>query len=67
MLRVHDFTLIEINRIKNNANFTRMEDKLFDLRNNETSLEMCAEIMNCSVSTVKRINKSMMSKINRVM
>lgn len=66
MLRIPDFIQSEIECIKENANMTPREETLFDLRNKEHSLEECAEVMNCSVSTVYRINKSMKKKIMRV-
>lgn len=65
-MRIPDFTLPEINRIRSLANFTQQEEVLFELRNDEISLEHCAELMNVSVSTVKRINKKMIAKIIRV-
>ncbi len=67
MLKIPDFTKPEIDFIKENANFTITEKQLFDLRNSEHSLEECAEIMNISVSTVKRINKKMKAKIIRIL
>lgn len=66
MLRIPDFVKSEIDYIKENANMTPREEQLFDLRNKENSLEECAEHMNCSVSTVYRINKSMKKKIMKV-
>lgn len=65
-MRIPDFVKSEIDYIKNNANMTPRETELFDLRNKENSLEECAERMNCSISTVYRINKSMKKKIMRV-
>lgn len=67
MLKVPDFTKPEIDYIKENANFTAQEAMLFDLRNDEHCLEDCAEFMNISISTVKRINKKMKSKIIRIL
>jgi len=67
MLKIPDFTKPEIDFIKENSNFTAQEIMLFDLRNSEHSLEVCAELMNVSVSTVKRINKKMKSKIIRIL
>lgn len=67
MLKIPDFTKPEIDYIKANANFTAQEATLFDLRNDENCLEDCAELMNVSVSTVKRINKKMKSKIIRIL
>lgn len=66
MLRIPDFTKIEIEFIKENANFTLEEETLFNLRNMQYSLEVCAEEMNVSYSTVRRINKRMISKIIRI-
>lgn len=65
-MRIPDFVKSEIDYIKDNANMTPRETELFDLRNKENSLEECAEHMNCSVSTVYRINKSMKKKIMKV-
>ena len=65
-MRIPDFVKSEIDYIKENANMTPREAQLFDLRNKENSLEECAEHMNCSVSTVYRINKSMKKKILKV-
>lgn len=67
MLKIPDFTKPEIDFIKQNANFTRQEIELFDLRNDENSLEYCAELMNVSVSTIKRINKKMKAKIIKIL
>lgn len=65
-MRIPDFVKSEIDYIKDNANMTPREAQLFELRNKENSLEECAEYMNCSISTVYRINKSMKKKIMRV-
>lgn len=65
-MRIPDFIKPEIDYIKDNANMTEREEMLFYLRNKEIPLEECAERMNCSVSTVYRINKSMKKKIMRV-
>lgn len=65
-MRIPDFVKSEIDYIKDNANMTEREEMLFYLRNKEIPLEECAERMNCSVSTVYRINKSMKKKIMKV-
>lgn len=65
-MRIPDFVKSEIDYIKDNANMTEREEMLFYLRNKEIPLEQCAERMNCSVSTVYRINKSMKKKVMRV-
>lgn len=66
MLRIPDFTAQEIKNIKENANFTEQETRLFDLRNEERSLEECAELMNVSISTIKRVNNRLKTKIIKV-
>lgn len=65
-MRIPDFVKSEIDYIKDNANMTPRETRLFELRNLDNSLEECADQMNCSISTVYRINKSMKRKIMRV-
>lgn len=65
-MRIPDFVKSEIDYIKDNANMTPREMQLFELRNKDNSLEECDERMNCSVSTVYRINKSMKKKIMKV-
>lgn len=66
MLKIPDFTRFQIEYIKENANFTKREEKLFDLRNEEYSLEECAEKMDMSVSTVNRTIKKIKSKCERL-
>jgi len=66
MLKIPDFTRREIDYIIENANFTSQEKQLFLLRNEENSLENCAEIMNVSVSTIYRISKKMKKKIIKI-
>lgn len=67
MLRIPDFTKIEIDFIKKNANFTVSEEELFNLRNMEYTYEMCSEEMNVSLSTIRRINKRMIAKIIKIL
>lgn len=67
MIKVPDFTKDEINYILDKANFTDQQRALFMLRNKECSYEMCAEEMNVSIATVKRIAKIMNEKIKKVM
>ena len=65
-MKIVDFTLPELNHFRENCNFTRDEKTLFEYRVQEYPLEECAELMNVSVSTVKRINKRVKNKIIRV-
>ena len=63
---IPDFTKPEIDFLLENCNFTKDEKALFELRNDEHSLEECAELMNVSVSTIYRINSRMNKKIAKV-
>lgn len=47
------------------CNFTKDENTLFELRLQDIPLEECAERMNISVPTVKRISKRVNAKIER--
>ena len=63
---IPDFTQKEIDYLLEKCNFTKDEKMLFAMRNDEYSLEECAEIMDYSISTIKRINKKMKNKIIKV-
>ncbi|MCM1057247.1 MAG: hypothetical protein NC517_06540 [Firmicutes bacterium] len=60
---IPDFSREKREYFRRECNFTPREEQLFDLRNQEYSLEECAVIMNCSDSTVSRISKRMLCKI----
>lgn len=47
------------------ANLDERERALFLYRNDKKSIEEIAEIMNCSVSTVNRINRTLNNKIKK--
>jgi DNA-directed RNA polymerase specialized sigma24 family protein len=47
------------------CNFTKDENILFELRLQDIPLEECAERMNISVPTVKRISQRVNAKIQR--
>lgn len=47
------------------CNFTKDENTLFELRLKDISLEDCAERMNISVPTVKRISHRVNKKIEK--
>lgn len=65
-MNINSFTVPELNYFREYCNFTRDERMLFEYRVQEYSLEMCAELMNVSVSTVKRISRRVNSKIIKV-
>lgn len=66
-MKIPDFTKPELDYIIANANLTKDEENLMWLRNNEHSLEECAELMDYSLSTIKRINKRLKDKIIKIL
>ena len=56
----------EIRFILAESNFTEDENILFMLRCDDVPLERCAELMNVSVSTVKRLNRRLKDKIGKL-
>ena len=65
-MKIHDFTVPELNYFREYCNFTEEEMMLFDYRSKNIPLETCAEIMNVSISTIKRMNKKIQNKIIKV-
>lgn len=65
-MKIHDFTVPELNYFREYCNFTEEERILFDCRSKNIPLETCAEIMNVSLSTAKRMNKKIQNKIIKV-
>lgn len=61
-----DFTQEEIDFYLRFAGFTDRERTLFLFRQNEGTLEEAIDKLNCSISTVNRLNKSMKKKIMKV-
>lgn len=66
MFNVPEFTKPQIDLLIKEGNLTERERTLLDLRNQEISLERCAEIMDMSVSTVSRTIRKMRSKAERL-
>ncbi len=65
-MKIYDFTVPELKYFKDNCNFTSEELMLFEYRSKNVPLETCAEIMNVSMSTVKRISRRINNKIIRI-
>lgn len=64
---IPDFTKPEIDYIKENANFTEEERLLFEMRNEEKTMQYCADVIGVSLSTLSnRINPRMLNKIGKV-
>ena len=64
-LKICDFTQTELDYLQVVCNFTKDENTLFELRAKGKSLEDCAEIMNVSVPTVKRISQRVNKKVEK--
>lgn len=65
-MKIYSFTRPELDYFELECNFTSDELKLFRLRAKAMLLEDCAEEMNVSVSTVKRLSRRVNDKIERV-
>lgn len=65
-MKICDFVNSELERIRSEANFTKDERLLFELRAEDIPLEQCAEIMNLSVSTIYRLHKKVKAKIKKL-
>lgn len=64
-MQIRDLTRSEADYLQVVCNFTRDENTLFELRLQDIPLEECAERMNISVPTVKRISQRVNKKIER--
>ena len=60
------YTADELEVMRTKCNFTKQELQLFNLRNEQKTLEECAEEMHISTRTAGRINKMMMRKITNI-
>lgn len=64
-MQIRDFTQTEADYLETVCNFTQDENRLFQLRLQDTSLEACAEQMQTSVPTINRLHKRVLAKIKR--
>ena len=64
-MQIRDLTRSEADYLQIICNFTKDENTLFELRLSDISLEECAERMNISVPTVKRISQRVNKKIEK--
>ena len=65
-MKICEFVKPEIDYFLAEGNFTEDENILFLLRCDDVPLERCAELMNVSVSTVKRLNRRLKDKIGKL-
>lgn len=63
---IKDFTVPELNYLKENCNFVGLETRVFELRSQGIPLEEIAEILNMSVDGVKKISRKVNKKIFRI-
>ena len=64
-MQIRDLTMSEADYLQAVCNFTKDENTLFELRLQDIPLEECAERMNISLPTVKRISQRVNAKVNR--
>ena len=63
---VSNFTVPELNRLREQCNFVGMESRVFELRSKGNTLEEIAEILNVSVTHIGRISQKVNKKIKKV-
>lgn len=61
-MKLYVFTKKDIDRFLIECNFTPDEERLFRMRCQERTLEYCAEQMNVSISTAKRLSRRVNTK-----
>lgn len=64
-MQIRDLTMSEADYLQAVCNFTKDENTLFELRLQDVPLEECAERMNISLPTVKRISQRVNAKVSR--
>ena len=64
-MKICEYTRTELDYLEIVCNFTPDEQQLFDLRAQDVSQEECADQMNMSVSTIKRMEQRIHQKIQR--
>lgn len=64
-MQIRDFTQSEADYLQTVCNFNKDENTLFEMRLQDVPLEECAERMNISVPTVKRISQRVNKKIEK--
>lgn len=66
-MKICDFTKPELDKLREQSNFTNDEMVLFNMRASNIPLEECAERMNLSVSAIKQKSQKINNKIERVL
>ena len=63
---ISDFTVPELDRLREQCNFIGSESRVFELRSRGNTLEEIAEILNMSVTHIGRISQKVNKKIKKV-
>ena len=64
---VSNFTVPELNFLRDNCNFVGNEIDVFELRSRGIPLEQIAETLNMSAEGIKKVSKKVNNKIIRVL
>lgn len=64
---VSNFTVPELNYLRDNCNFVGNESDVFELRSRGIPLEQIAEMLNMSAEGIKKVSKKVNNKISRVL
>ena len=64
---VSNFTVPELNYLRDNCNFVGNESDVFELRSRGIPLEEIAEMLNMSAEGIKKVSKKVNNKISRVL
>ena len=65
-MMVSDFTVPELERLREQCNFVGSELQVFEYRSRGVSLEEIAELLNMSVTHIGRISQKVNKKIKKV-
>ena len=63
---VSNFTIPELNYLRDNCNFVGLELEVFEQRSKGITLERIAENLDMSVEGIKKISRKVNNKISRV-
>lgn len=64
---IADFTVPELNYLRENCNFVGLEIRVFEMRSQGISLEEIAETLNMSVDGIKKISRKVNRKIIKIL
>lgn len=65
-MRISEFTMPELNYLRDNCNFVDLEKPVFEMRSAGIPLEIIAEDLNLTIDGIKKISRKINKKISRV-